>query len=81
MSQEILREYKFSIQVGQKRKTYSGWGIKYVDSEFLCIPYLFRETKAAQILKALFLKTQSQVTLGAGQDMNSSLAKSVQLKG
>lgn len=64
-----------------KGKTYSGLGIKYVDSEILYIPHLFKETKAARIFKALFSKTQSHVTLGAGQDMNSSLAKSIQLKG
>lgn len=81
MSQEILREYKFSIPVGWKGKTFSSWGVKYVDSEILCIPYLLRETRAARILKALFFKTQSHATLGAGQDTNSSLAESIQLKG
>lgn len=81
MSQEILREHKFSIQVEWKGKTYSGWGTKYVDSETLCIPYLFGETKATWMLRALFFDTQSQATLGAGQDTNSGLAKSIQLKG
>lgn len=70
----------FSIPVAWKGKTYTGLGLKYVDSEIWCIPYLFQDTKAAWNLKAVFFKMQYHATLGAGQDTNSSLAKSIQLK-
>lgn len=44
-------------------------------------PLIVLPSRSKSRLEALFFKTQSHVTLGAGQDMNSSLAKSIQLKG
>lgn len=51
------------------------------EKEAVYAPPVVLPSRSKSWLEALFLKTQSHATLGAGQDMNFSLAKSIQLKG
>ena len=55
MSREILLQYIFSTPAAWKGNTYSSLGVKYIDLEILYSPHVFLDTKAAEILKALFV--------------------------